>query len=673
MATAVYETIKASANLPSPTGVALEILRLAKDENSTLQELARVIETDPALSSRVLQLVNSPFAALPRQVGSIERAVGLLGQRTITGLALAFFLVCDHHDGSCRGFDYKAFWSDSLARAVAAKHVAGLVKGFAPDEVFTCGLLSQIGRLAFATAFPDTYTGAIRDVPEDDCVALAATEYTVFGIDHPRLASEMMRDWHLPVLFRDAVRSQLAPEDAPGKEDKRPVSLAQVLHLSGLIARIMSRKDVAPRILHDLSETARSLDLSESQVNEVIDAVVAEWREIGRIFNVATREVPPAAVIYEQAAALRGSQTVPSSDSPVALNCEEQAREAESFRILVVDRDADVRALLVEYLTRAGYAVMQARDGAEALSLMLTNGLPIVITGLEMPNMDGLDLCRAIRTHPGIAFTYVILATARDASDERIVEALDAGADNVLTKPFRCNELLARLRAAERIAKLQLDLEARRRQGHKYNAEMEIANAKLATFNEHLVRMATTDELTGLVNRREALNRLSQAWASATRSEKPLSVIMMDLDHFKACNDSNGHAVGDAALKGLADVMSNTAREEESVCRIGGEEFLIICPQSAEESAAVGAERIRHAVEQHVIQFDGISVQLTVSLGVAQRSKTMNSPDALLRAADKALYAAKHSGRNTVCLASRVGATPDADSPPTPVANPQTA
>ncbi len=323
-------------------------------------------------------------------------------------------------------------------------------------------------------------------------------------------------------------------------------------------------------------------------------------------------------------------------------------RQTGSRRILIVDDDPSALALLSRHLRTAGYTVLTAENGVEAIRVLVNEGPPLVITDWIMPEMDGLELCRAIRAHEGITFAYVIIVTARQTAEDRLVEAFEAGADDYLCKPINPRELLARLRAGERIVDLQQELDNRNREVHWYVAKMETTNAKLGEANTELNRMATTDELTGLTNRREAINQLSRLWASAERHNTPLACIAMDLDHFKSCNDQYGHAIGDIVLREVAAILHGAARRDEYVCRIGGEEFLVLCPQSTEEMASVGAERLRRAVEGAVVPHGDLALRITISLGVAERTPDMKTPDDLLRAADRALYAAKDAGRNTV-------------------------
>lgn len=324
------------------------------------------------------------------------------------------------------------------------------------------------------------------------------------------------------------------------------------------------------------------------------------------------------------------------------------------WSVLVVDDDESVLALVSRHLSKAGYKVLTASSGDEAIKVLTTEEAPIVVTDWMMPGMSGLELCRAIRDHEGIAFTYVIILTAQ-TGDDKLVEAFEEGADDFLTKPFNPRELLARIRAGERIIQLRRDLEGRQWEVHRINAEMSIAHSKLADANAQLKRLATTDELTDLLNRREAMSRLAALWSASVRRQSPLACISLDIDHFKNFNDLYGHAVGDTVLRAAAEALRSTVRSEEDVYRIGGEEFLVLCPNTTEARAAIAAERLRMTVEGHVVRVDKLELAVTVSLGVAERTGEMTAPDELLRVADDALYAAKDAGRNRTFKAGDLG------------------
>ena len=313
-------------------------------------------------------------------------------------------------------------------------------------------------------------------------------------------------------------------------------------------------------------------------------------------------------------------------------------------RVLVVDDDPSTVRLLERYLTLGGYEVLTASNGADGLQVMLSEAPSMVITDWVMPEMDGVALCRAIRAHEGIGFVYLLVMTADGDKQGRVVEALDAGADDFLTKPVNREELLARLRAGERVVTLEADLAHRNLQVFKCNAQMAIVNEKLE-------RVATTDALTGMVNRRAGMERLCEVWSLSNRYNDPLACMVLDIDHFKRFNDIHGHAVGDRVLKEVADALLAASRLGETVCRIGGEEFLVVCPKSTGRTAGTGAERLRRAVETLAVAVDGCELSVTVSLGVAERTDSMTEPDDLLKAADQALYRAKRAGRNQVVVA----------------------
>ncbi|UCG15469.1 MAG: diguanylate cyclase [Phycisphaerales bacterium] len=311
--------------------------------------------------------------------------------------------------------------------------------------------------------------------------------------------------------------------------------------------------------------------------------------------------------------------------------------------ILVVDDDRSTLDLVKRYLSDARYDVVLAENAEEGWSVLCQGGAELVITDWNMPGTSGLDLCRRIRAHRELGFFYIVMLTAQAAQD-KLVEALDAGADDYVTKPFSRDELLARVRVGLRILAMHNEL-ARR------SSEFYRSSTRLADLNIQLKSQALKDGLTGLLNRREALSQFSGHWAAADVSHEPLSCVMLDIDHFKRVNDTYGHEVGDQVLVAVARLLRQTCRATDVVARFGGEEFLIVCPQTAVHHAVKIAERVRQAVKGTPILIHSTSILVTVSLGVAERGTHMRGPDDLLRAADHALYAGKHAGRDRVQVA----------------------
>lgn len=311
-------------------------------------------------------------------------------------------------------------------------------------------------------------------------------------------------------------------------------------------------------------------------------------------------------------------------------------------RVLVVDDDPAMLKLLSRFLLRADYQVLTAADGKAALDVLHREAPPIVLSDWSMPGMSGLDLCHTIRASQASGFVYIIIVTAHSDKD-RAVEALDAGANDFLTKPFHHQELLARLNAGMRIVTLEADLKRQQR-------ALQKANARMVMLNRKLEQAATTDELTGLPNRREIMNQLKRLWSNSLRYDQPLSCVMMDIDHFKRCNDGHGHTAGDTVLCHTAKLLGRSARTGDLVGRIGGEEFLVLCPGTASAAAMRAAERLRKTVESNAFVVGPATLHITISAGVAQRCKQTQNMEDLLKCADQALYAAKRAGRNQVVM-----------------------
>ena len=303
-------------------------------------------------------------------------------------------------------------------------------------------------------------------------------------------------------------------------------------------------------------------------------------------------------------------------------------------RILVVDDHADNVEVLRARLDAKGYEVSTASGGEEALQAVAASAPDLILLDVMMPHVDGKEVARRIKSDHRLPFIPIIMQTALDSTQDR-VEGLDAGADDYITKPINFSELEARIRSMLRIKALQDDLEQRERE--------------LEDMNDRLRKMAQTDGLTDVDNRRFLEERLGEMIEHSTRLQEPLVCVMCDLDHFKSVNDTYGHQAGDAVLKEFAGLLRDHAREIDRVGRYGGEEFVILLPGTLVDEGVTFAERLRHAVEMHIFRIAGAAVKRTMSCGVAAWPHTdIRKEDDLLRAADDALYVAKEMGRNRV-------------------------
>lgn len=287
--------------------------------------------------------------------------------------------------------------------------------------------------------------------------------------------------------------------------------------------------------------------------------------------------------------------------------------------VLIVDDDPATLRLLQKIVSSAGYQVFQARDGSEAFALVQRECPDLVISDWEMEGMNGPALCEAIRREPLPKYVYLMLLTAR-ATDAEMVQGLEAGADDFISKPVKAPVLLARLRAGTRV---------------------------LAT-ERRLLDFSQRDSLTGVLNRRAFHEQIVQEWERNIRYGRPLSCVMADLDFFKRINDTYGHKTGDTVLKATANVLQAHCRSVDVICRYGGEEFCILLPETDEAGAAIWAERARAALRELSIPVEGRTVRISSSLGVAQRLVDTTNPEMLIDLADQALAVAKQTGRNRV-------------------------
>ncbi len=309
----------------------------------------------------------------------------------------------------------------------------------------------------------------------------------------------------------------------------------------------------------------------------------------------------------------------------------------ESPAILLAEDDPVTRMLMTRFLKNAGYEVDAVANGSEALDRMTRRYYPMLVTDWEMPEMDGVALCKAVRSMQLDGYVYSLLLTARD-SKEHIIAGLEAGADDYLVKPVHEPELVARLNAGRRILALEHSLRA---------------------ANQRNRILSITDALTGAYNRRYLMEQLPREVERCRRYAYPLSVLMCDLDHFKHINDQCGHAAGDDVLQQFAARSQKSIRSNSDwIARYGGEEFLIVLPETAYADGMFVAEKLRSLVANLPFNTRMGDIPMTASFGIAatgpQGPDLSLKVDSLIRAADECLYMSKVDGRNR-CTGREIG------------------
>jgi two-component system, cell cycle response regulator len=311
-----------------------------------------------------------------------------------------------------------------------------------------------------------------------------------------------------------------------------------------------------------------------------------------------------------------------ATNTPVA-----EAVMRPDLKILLAEDSHIYRHLIESQFKEWGLRLILAKDGKEAWKILCGREAPrLALLDWILPEIDGLEICRRLRERSlGVAYTYTILLTAKNKKQE-MLEAMEAGADDFLAKPFDPLELKARLLVGKRIVELQ---------------------QKLISTNEALQHAASHDFLTGLWNRAEIVEFLFRELARARRDRTPVGIVLADVDHFKQVNDRLGHDAGDSVLKAVASGLTGSLREYDGVGRYGGEEFLLVIPGCDLGTTMRRANQIRESIGAREISTPGGVITVTLSMGATAAVSSANL-EQLIRTVDSALYQAKRNGRNRI-------------------------
>ena len=600
---------------------------MCRSDDISTHELSHLIQTDPSLSYRLIHRANI-IRRNTREVSSVSDAVLHLGINTVKQLAMGFSLIDQYQQGNCRSFDYQQFWSHSLLMAIACEGFGQFIRISVREELFTCGLLARIGSLALATIYPQKYAEILE--MDDTHHTLVEKERRHLEIDHNEMTAAMLIDAGIAAELIEPVYYHEEPMESSFFEDSRSYQLTQLFHLAKNLADIaILAEDEFFEQTSELMLFARKIGLEEQSFAEIVQTIMQEWKS----WNTLLKIPGTTAASFKNF-----NQTIEQvSDS---------RKNAASLRVLVIEDDPVSRQLIEEVLTNTlGYTVFSAENGQEGLALGLQTMPHVVLTDWVMPVMDGIELTRALRNTEWGQNIYIIMLTGNE-DEENLAQAFEIGVDDYIVKPINIRTFRARLRAAWHYRRLK-------ESWHQDQKQLKQFAAELATSNRKLEQAAHTDILTGLPNRRAGMEALSRAWSTAKRSNQLIAVLLIDIDYFKRINDSYGHAAGDTVLQSIAKSIQNAARKGDFFCRIGGEEFLMICHDKKTNihATAVFAERLLKLVAMERIDIHDQSINVTISIGIALKETQMQNEDQLIKSADKALYAAKNAGRNRVYIA----------------------
>ncbi len=621
-----FQALHAAGHLPSPKGVALELMRLIQRENVTTGEIATVIMSDPALTGRVVASANSASHYGHRPVISVAQAIAINGVAATSRLALGLSIIASHQTGHCRGFDYPRFWVGSVVAALGMQACAAQTRILAPAEAFTLGLLHRIGVLALATLHPEDYGELIAQAA--DPTVLVQQEQERYATDHRELGLYLLEEWGIPEVVRQAAAAADCDPALDRETATRTGKLTALLRVAGAMADAAGTGRLDPLRSPETAAAAAQNGFAAADLDAFWDGVAAAWPTWARILGLAAVALPRTGATRPEAA----PAAAPPAAAPVT--------PTRALRVLGLCGPGPLRGQLAGLLDRPDVALHFADSADEALKLAVAELPQLVILDWSAPAAAGPQVCQALR-ESGVGRTTYILAVSRRQGEAELLAALKAGADEFLALPVSLEVLDAHLRVARRLVALKEEVQRDHEEIRHYATELAAANRRLQD-------LAGSDPLTGLPNRRYAMDHMAREWKSARTSGDPLACLMIDVDNFKRINDNFGHDVGDRVLATIAELLRASARAQDMVCRIGGEEFLVVCRATDCATARLAGERLRSIVQAAPVEIDGVRHHISISVGVSAATKSVTDASVLLKQADQALYRAKQQGRNRV-------------------------
>ena len=572
--------LKSKGNLPTIKGVALNLLQEAANPSASIESIAKTLMPDPALTAKLLKVANSSLYPGARPIASVADAVTKLGMHTVKQVALGFSLVQDYKSGQCDLFDYDEFWRKSIGTGCAARQFCLRMRTGSPEEMFTLGLLWEVGKLSLACAYPEAYANILGQGAARDGKELCRQERLAFSMDSYELGSHLLREWQMPEPFCQALSEMSARFGGQAGESRgeaRPCALADLMQqCAGLCSLFFSRLGGSQG-----EEEAAGLALAEENLGKLAANCFRSRQDPALCRGMAEQSESEAkAWLSDLGIGLRGWKAAGKSP-PERIGIGPQAKLAEGL----LDAQAEwepLRVLAGSSDSGSLKAIMSACEMRHAQAKALKSKKDLARDAIgELPGMLIADWdeevagqMEAFRKTKAGQDCYCLALLPAGAPAEL---ALGSCADDCLQKPFSAGQLASRIALAERFRDARRRFEAELASVRQYALQLETDNAKLR-------RNTFFDMLTGLANKTLLADRACRSLRGGGAG-KTAALACLSVDNLKSINESLGHGGGDGVLLEAAEALRAEAQAAgETASRIDGNEFCALLFSDSREA-----------------------------------------------------------------------------------------
>ncbi len=629
--------------------VALKLLRLTNDENSRVTDLSQIIETEPTLTAKVLGNVNSAAFALTHKITSIKRAVNILGFSAVRQMTLnqLFYKKLIQHSNK-HEFDPLFFWQHCLFVASLSRAIAIAIKHKDPDSIYTAGLLHDIGKIVLESHGKVSYSDFILACKNDDQSTLHS-EHDFFGLNHAEMGYVFCQQWDIPEQISAIVycHHEMPNSDSPFKIYANDIA---IISFANYIAWMQGVGSTPELVLPELdSEVYKNLNLEKLDLEALLSQVDIEMQDTREFYGIHFPSLNKLRATLVQTTILltnyNQQKIKPGADannfSSNSLTIPHKSLNPDEiipWTLAVINRDFKFQRLIMLNIDPRQRSLVSTHSWPESLSTASLIPFNIKMEILPRILLDGLRERKAIIINSAVETNKAILT--------------QFGVEEFLMLPVLSHNRLVALLYVDNWNNKQTISEQSIIEITPIIHELGVALANATRFGNEK-KKAEIDPLTGLMNKRMVIEYLTKTFQLKQEHLQQIAVGFIDIDFFKKFNDTCGHQAGDDALKIVAQIMSTLTRPNDFIGRYGGEEFVFILRNTDQQGALSYAERIRLEIERkgRILsqRFQGNS--LTISVGISLYQQSFIHYEEMIETADKAMYRAKHNGRNCVVIA----------------------